>query len=159
MCGPNDLELRLVEAAVADANSGARWDLIDLQTRRPGRNPEELLLAKAADLAMSPITRDQLLSLALEHRAHILHPDRPVIDLDCCAPSRVVIAGRIFAKGAHHVSVVKALVTHVEERHARRLGHDARFDLLAQRLDQEAVLPEALSHHPDIRATTATAQR
>ena len=70
----DNIDLPVVDAAVADAVSAAQWERVDLQTRRPGQDPEDLLLAKAAELAMSPIARDQLMSATLEHGGLRLHP-------------------------------------------------------------------------------------
>ena len=39
----------------------------------------------------------------------------------------------------------------IEEEHARRLGREARFDLLPQRLLQDAMLQELFWDYPDIR--------
>lgn len=151
----NDISLRIVDAAVADAIAAAQWDRIDLQTRRPGQDPKDLLLAKAAELALSPIGRDQLMSAALEHGVQTFHPDRPLIDLDCCPGARSVIIDRVFALGPHKRSETENVVLAIEERHARRLGEDARYDLLAECLRQDAILQETLWSHPGIPASDA----
>ena len=49
MPNSNDISVRILDAAVADAIAAAQWDRIDLQTRRPGQDPKDLLLAKAAE--------------------------------------------------------------------------------------------------------------
>lgn len=146
-------DLRIVDAAVADAISTAQWERIDLQTRRSGHDPEDLILAKAAELAMSPIARDQLLSAALEHGSQRFHPDHPLIDVDCCSGERSVIIDSVFALGPHKGSETEAVVLAIEERHARRLRQDARYDLLAECLRQDAVLQEELWNHPGIPAS------
>ena len=151
----SDLSVRILDAAVADAIAAAQWDRIDLQTRRPGQDPKDLLLAKAAELAMSPIARDQLLSAALEHGVESFHPDRPLIDLDCCSGARSVIIDRVFALGPHQRSETESVVSAIEARHARRLCQDARYDLLAECLRQDAVLQEELWSHPGIPASDA----
>ena len=155
MPSSNRLDARIVGAAIAEAVSGAQWDRVDLESRRPGSAADELMLAKAAELAMSPLARDQLMSLALEHGAQHFHPDYPVIEVDCESEAREAVAQRIFALGPHKASETDAVVATVEERHSRRLCQDARFDLLADGLKQEAVLQEAFWDHPDIPADDA----
>lgn len=155
MPSSNRLDARIVEAAIAEAVAGAQWDRVDLESRRPGPTADELMLAKAAELAMSPVARDQLMSLALEHAAQHFHPDYPVIEITCGPEAREVVAQRILALGPHKASETDAVVTMVEERHSRRLCQDVRFDLLADGLRQEAVLQEALWDHPDIPAADA----
>lgn len=155
MPSSNRLDARIVGAAIAEAVSGAQWDRVDLETRRPGPAADELMLAKAAELAMSPLARDQLMSLALEHGAQHFHPDYPVIEVDCESEAREAVAQRIFALGADKALETDAVVATVEERHSRRLCQDARFDLLADGLRQEAVLQEAFWDHPDIPADDA----
>lgn len=153
MRNSSNIDLRIVDAAVADAISTAQWERIDLQTRRPGQDFEELLLGKAAELAMSPVARDQLMSAALEHGAERFHPDHPVVDVDCCSAERSVISDRVFALGPHKASETEAVVLTIEEHHSRRLRQDARFDLLAECLRRDAVLQEALWNHPGIPAS------
>lgn len=148
MWNSNKRETRLVEAALSDAVSAARWERIDLETRRPDCAHREWILAKASELAMSPIARDQLLSLALEQSAESGAMNDPLIDIDCASRERALIAKRIFGLGAHKAAETEALVRAIEERHSRRLGPDARFDLLPQYLEQDAVLHESLWDHP-----------
>lgn len=148
MWNSNKRETRLVEAALSDAVSAARWERIDLETRRPDCAHREWILAKASELAMSPIARDQLLSLALERSAEGGAMNDPLIDIDCANRERALIATRIFGLGAHKAAETEALVRAIEERHLRRLGPDVRFDLLPQYLEQDAVLHESLWDHP-----------
>ena len=148
MWNSNKRETRLVEAALSDAISAARWERIDLETRRPDCAHREWILAKASELAMSPIARDQLLSLALEQSAEGGAMNDPLIDIDCASRERALIAKRIFGLGAHKAAETEALVRAIEERHSRRLGPDACFDLLPQYLEQDAVLHESLWDHP-----------
>jgi hypothetical protein len=54
----------VLEAACAEAFAAARWDQAELSTRWPGVEASALILAKAAECALSPIARDQLLSVA-----------------------------------------------------------------------------------------------
>lgn len=155
MRSSNNLEMRMVDAAVSEAVAGAQWERVDLESRRPGLSPDELMLAKAAELALSPVARDQLMSLALEYGAQQFHPDYPVIDLNCCADERELISRRILAMGPHKASETEDVVEAVETRHSRRLRHNVRFDLLAEGLKQDATLQETFWNHPDIPATDA----
>lgn len=151
----NELGLQIVDAAVAGAVSAAQWERIDLQTRRPGQDAEELLLGKAAELAMSPIGRDQLLSAAVERVFQGFHQDHPLIDVDCCSAERSVIMDRVFALGPHRGSGTESVVLAIEERHAGHLSQDARYDPLAECLRRDAVLQEELWNHPGIPASDA----
>lgn len=155
MRSSNSLDIRIAKAAVIEAISAAEWDRIDLQTRRPRSASEELMLAKAAELAMSPVARDQLMSLALEQRSRLVSAEPSLIDVDCCVRERSLITDRILTLGPHRASDTNAVVQEIEERHAKRLRQDARFDLLAECLRQDAVLQEAFWNHPDIPATDA----
>ena len=152
MPGLDSLDTRLVEAALDEAVSGARWERIDLETRRPDSAHADLMLAKAAELVMSPVARDQLMSLALERVGQDRHAEGPLIDLDRAASERAFVAKRVFALGPHRAADTEALVLGIEARHATRLRHDACSRLIAQCLEQEAVLQEALWDHPDIPA-------
>lgn len=149
----NDRGLRIVEAAVADAISQAQWERLHLETQLPGQEFDDRLHVKAAELAMSPIARDQLMSVALAHGAFRCRPKQPLIDVDCCSGERIAIIDRVVALGPHKASKTRAAVALIEKRHARRLGHDARFDLLSECLRQDAVLQEELWNHPAIPAT------
>lgn len=143
---------RLVQAAVAEAISTARWERIDLETRRPDSTHSDLMLAKAAELAMSPLARDQLMSLAFERFGHGHQPDGPLIGEANAADERARVASQVFSAGPHKAADTEALVLAVEARHAARLRQDACSRLLAQCLEQEAALQEALWDHPDIPA-------
>ncbi len=144
---------RLVEAAAAEAVSAARWERIDLETRRPDCVHRELILAKAAELAMSPVARDQLMSLALERSAEDGLLDGPLIDVLCACGDRARIVERIVSLDAPPSSDTDALVLAVEERHARHLRPRMRTDLLSHRLEQDAALQESLWDHPDLPAS------
>src|SRR5690606_7619789 len=148
MRSSNSLDTRLVEAALTDAVSAARWERIDLETRRPDYAHREMILAKAAELAMSPVVRDQLLSLALERSVEDGLLDGPLIDVQAACGERALIATRVFGLGPRKASETDALVLAVEERHSRHLQPKGRVDLLSQRLEQDAVLHETLWDHP-----------
>lgn len=148
MRNSNRLETRLIEAALADAVSVAQWEWIDLASRRPDCSHREWILGRAAELAMSPIARDQLLSLALERSAEGGAVNGPLIDLGCACGERTLISKRIFGLGPHKAAETEALVRAIEERHSRQLGSDSSFDRLPEHLEQDAVLHESLWDHP-----------
>ncbi len=152
MQSSSSFDRRLIEAAVAEAVSGARWERIDLETRRPDCTHSDLMLAKAAELAMSPVARDQLMSLALERVGQGQQTDAPLIGEADAAGDRARIASRVFALGPHKAADTEALVLALEARHAARLRQDVCSALLAQCLLQDAALQEALWDHPEIPA-------
>ena len=147
-----DSDATLLEAAAAEAVSAARWERVDLEACRPGGAHVYLIMAKADELASSPIGRDQLMSLALA--AGVRNSDAAGLLVGSSAPpaERAVIAERLFKLGRHSAAETKALVVQIEERNVRRLGDDARFDLLPQRLRQDAALQKSLWNHPAIPA-------
>ena len=95
------------------------------------------------------------MSLALEQRSQLISAGPSLIDVDCCVRERSLITDRILTLGLHSASDTNAVVQEIEERHAKRLRQDARFDLLAECLKQDAVLQEAFWNHPGIPATDA----
>lgn len=142
----------LLAAVSSEALCAARWERIDLQTRRPDMAHDELLLARAAELAMSPIGRDQVMSLALEHVVRDAAVDVSLLEGSPPGDERARIAKRVFECGPRRAAETEALVAQIEETHARRLGREARLDLLAERIGQEATLQERLWDHPAIPA-------
>lgn len=151
----NRLDTPPLEAALADAVSAARWERRDLEARRPTWIHHELMLARAAELAMSPLARDQLMSLALERQTQSGPPGRSLIDPDPSARDRDRIAGRVFALGPHKGSETDAFVRTVEGQHSKRLRESGRFGGLARSLELDAVLQERLWNHPGIPASDA----
>jgi hypothetical protein len=148
MRNSNRRDTRLVEAALADAVSAARWDWIDLSTRRPDCAHREWILGRASELAMSPIARDQLRSIALERSAEGGALNGPLIDISCASQDRALIAKRIFGLGPHKAAETEDLVRAIEERHSRQLRADASFGRLPELFEQDAVLHESLWDHP-----------
>lgn len=142
----------LLEAAASEAISAAWWERVDLEARRPGEGHAELILDKAAELAFSPIGRDQLMSLALEKGVRDPGGPEPLVETSVPPAERMVIAKRVFQHAPHRTSETEALVARIEKRNARQLGHDTRYDLLPQRMRQEAALQEVLWDHPAIPA-------
>ena len=140
----------LLDAACAEALAAARWDEAELSTRWPGAEARALLLAKAAECALSPIARDQLLTLAIERVIDGV-PDGSLLGVEADG-ERTEIARAVFALGPHRSSDSDALVAAVEERHARRLERRASATRLASGLREDAALQEALWDHPGIPA-------
>ena len=102
---------------------------------------------------MSPVGRDQLMSLAIEHGLRDAPADAPLVEISVPAAERTRIATGVFERAPHRASETDALVVRIEEDHAFRLGREARFDLLPGRLRQEATLHELLWDHPAIPAS------
>lgn len=142
----------LLQAAASEAISAAWWDRLDLEARRPGEAITDLILGKAAELAFSPIARDQLMSLALMTGVRDTDGTKVLIETSVPPAERAIIAEGVFRQGPHKASDTDALVAQIEERNTRDLDHDARFDLLPQRIRQDAALQELLWDHPDIPA-------
>ena len=149
MCASDTM---LLEAAASEAICAAWWERVDLEARRPGEGHADLILGKAAELAFSPIGRDQLMSLALEKGVRDPGGPEPLVETSVPPEERAVIAKRVFRHAPHHTSETEALVVRIEERNARQLGRDTRFDLLPEWMRQEASLQEILWDHPAIPA-------
>lgn len=66
-------------AIAAAVLAKARWEAGDLLSRRSHESAIELLLAHAAELALLPDARDQLLSAALSEAAHDVSTGRTVL--------------------------------------------------------------------------------
>lgn len=64
-------------SALVAALAAARWHVADLASRRPRDLVPDLLSGRAAELALSPMAADQLLSLALDAAAADLAAGRP----------------------------------------------------------------------------------
>lgn len=149
---PPDKARVLLDAACAEALAAARWDEADLSTRWPGVEAGSLMLAKAAECALSPIARDQLLSLAIERVIDDRDPTAPLLQPEAEVDRRAEIARLVFALGPHRSSETEALVRSIEERHAHRLEDRAPPARLAIFLRDDAALHETLWDHPDIPA-------
>lgn len=148
---------KILEAACAEALAAARWDEADLATRWPGDEARALLLAKAAECALSAFARDQLLSVAIERVVGHADRETPLLDGTTDPGERAEIARQTFALGPHKASETDALVALVESRHAPRLGGGTASDRVAACfLREDAVLHELLWDHPDLPADPHT---
>ena len=134
----------LLEAAASEAISAARWERVDLEARRPGEAHTDLILGKAAELAFSPIGRDQLMSLALVKGVRDPDSAGPLVEPSVPPAERAAIAERVFRHAPHRASETEALVLRIEERNTRRLASNSRFDLLPLGIRQDAALQEVL---------------
>jgi hypothetical protein len=143
---------RILDAACAEALAAARWDQADLSTRWPGPEAGPLLLAKAAECALSPVGRDQLLSLAIERVLGEDDREARLLDWETDPDERARIARQVFAFGPNRASETDALVELVESRHARRVHGRTAPTRLAAHLREDAVLHEVLWDHPGIPA-------
>lgn len=141
-----------LDAACAEALAAARWDEADLSTRRPGADVSALLLAEAAECALSPLARDQLLSLAIERVVDRGDQDGPLLGREVDADACAAIARQVFALGPNRASATDALVESIEGRLLHRLGDETGPWRLAASLREDAELHEMLWDHPAIPA-------
>ena len=139
-------------AACADALAAARWDQADLATRWPGVEARALLLAKAAECALSALARDQLLSLAIERVVYQPERESGLLEGAPDASVRAAIAKRVFALGPNKASETDALVTLAEGRHGQNLHGRAAPESLSARLREDAALHELLWDDPRVPA-------
>jgi hypothetical protein len=112
---------RLLAKAVRGICAEARWEALDLTTRRGPALACDLLRGHSAECAGSPSGRDQLLGLALDQAAAALRqqgPAPPDIDLSSfLAPRRIhaAVEARIRVRSEHlRVSGSDALRRHAE---------------------------------------------
>ncbi len=152
MTSLSDSSAGLLAAASAVARGAARWERFDVETRRPAAESRELLLARAAELALSPIGRDQLLSLALEQGIEATGAVDLLARVPAPAPEREGIAQQVFALAPRRSSESASVVLELEARHVRSLGADGWPDCVPACLRQEALLHEVLWDHPAIPA-------
>ena len=153
MWDSNNFDARPLETALAEVAVDALWEYRDMKARRPNWAHHELILARAAELAVSPLARDQLMSLALERQTQNGPPGRPLIKTDCSTEERDQIAGRVFRLAPHKGSDTETFVQSVEARHSQRIRRGAQLARLAQDLEKNAVLQEMLWDHPGIPAS------
>src|SRR6187455_3149703 len=87
----------LLSRAVARALAVARWEVADLVARRSRELAPDLLQGRAAELALSPVAADQILSLVLDQAAADIRKGRPplvdAVVLDGPSPDDVARLG------------------------------------------------------------------
>jgi hypothetical protein len=145
---------RLLAKAVRAICAEARWEAVDLTTRRGRALACDLLRGHSAECAGSPSGRDQLLGLALDQAAASLRHQVPAptdIDLSSfLAPQRVhaSVEARIRVRSEHlRMSGSDALRRHAESTASsyRAAAPRRRGDrVMAELLREDAVLNRTL---------------
>lgn len=143
-----------VAGATVDALMAAQWQCADLLSRKSSTLAGELLRGHAAELASSPIARDQILSKALDAAAADLEADRAPLrdgaafffrDPPPCATAKLVVREQVF----RHHGVPGRASDDVAAELERRHRPDCRADHeLSARLADEARLHELLWDDP-----------
>lgn len=152
----------ILRRATYEALSEARWESCDVLSRRPSDLAPDLLRGHSAELATSPIARDQVLSIALEATARDLDEGRApsgegaLAFFKAAPPSEALrkpIRDSVLDLRPGPIAVEAAAATaELEERH--RVEAPDVFDLAA-RLKAEAELQEALWDDPRLPAEPA----
>jgi hypothetical protein len=150
---PDASESHVVAAALLGAFTEARWRRSDLLSRKPADLAPDLLRGHAAEMAFSPIGRDQVLSLALFAAANDLDAGRAPSDERAaflCAPApdesaRLTVRARTLSLSLAGASEARGVVEELERRH--RPECDGGF-ALSERLRNDASLHELLWDDP-----------
>ncbi len=147
-----------VASAAVDALMAARWQCAELLARKSSDSTRELLLGRAAELASSPIGRDQILSRALEAAAADLAAGRPPLQegaaffcrgRSSCCTARQIVREQVFRHTGVPGRASDAAAAELERRH--RAEGDADH-ALCERLAAEAHLHELLWDDPRLSA-------
>lgn len=159
---PDGRPVDLVAPAAVDALMAARWQCADLLARKSPDAARELLLGRAAELASSPIGRDQILSRALEAAAADLAAGRSPLqdgvaffcrDNSPCYTARQIVREQVFRHAGVPRRASYAAAVELERRH--RADGDADH-ALCERLAAEGRLHELLWDDPRLPADTHT---
>jgi len=162
MSAPDAALPDVVATAAIGALMAARWKCADLLSRRPPASVRDLLLGRAAELASSPIARDQILSRALDAAAGDVEAGRPPLDQGAaflfrepspCVRAREVVREQVFRHGCVPARASDDAATELECRVRAECpdGHE-----LSVRLAREAHLQEVLWDDPRLPAETHT---
>lgn len=149
---PPDPGPSLLRNLADEALREAWWERLEMSTRRPADLVPDLLRARAAELALSPIGRDQILSRAMDLIAERRREPSPV-DADVLfggSPTeeqRLAVRQRVFAAGAQPSFASSDAAARVEERHRRSLA-DGSAALISHALTFDAALHETLWDDP-----------
>lgn len=152
----------VVATAAIDALLAARWQCADLQSRRPPASVRDLLLGHAAELACSPIARDQILSRALEAAAADVGAGRPPLDGGAaflfregppCVTPRDTVREQVFRHGGVPACASDDAAAELERRVRAECPAEHELSL---RLAREAHLQEVLWDDPRLPAETHT---
>lgn len=139
----------VVASALVAALMEARWEVASLLSRHAPAEAAERLRGHAAELAMTPLGCDQVLSLALDAAAEDLENDRPPLREGVVSffppeapnPDVLELRSSVYAHGGAPAGNSGAVVAELVAR--RRL--EARTDVgLAHRLTADARLHERL---------------
>lgn len=150
---PDAPKSHIVAAALLGALTEARWRSGELLSRKSAELAPDLLRGHAAEMAFSPIGRDQVLSLALSAAADDLEAGRAPADeralfLRAHPPdesARAQVRGRIPVFNPAATREVRAVVEELE----RRCRPECRGDVeMSERLANEADLQELLWDDP-----------
>lgn len=150
---PDATKNHIIAAALLGALIEARWRSGDLLSRKSAELAPDLLRGHAAEMAFSPIGRDQVLSLALSAAADDLEAGRLPSDerasfLRAPGPddsARSGIRRRTILLGASGGSEARGVVEELE----RRYRPECRNELeLSGRLNEDAVLHDLLWDDP-----------
>lgn len=145
----------LMAPAVAAAVACARWEMADLVARRGRDLAPDLLRGRAAELALSPLAEDQILSVILDAVANQLEQGQESLGsptpLDGISPADRTVSVSI----ADQVSWLRSSPADeawVSELVARRRSLGLSATGLAARLAEDAGLQALLCHDPRIPA-------
>lgn len=147
-----------VAVAAVEALLAARWEVAELLSRRPSRVAADLLRGHAAELAMSALADDQLLSLALDRAAQDIEAGDPPLqagvpflldDSDGLAGARESVGGIVLQQPGEPAPTPVHLAAEIERR---LLDERPTPTELSDRLAAKARLQEALWNDPRLPA-------
>lgn len=158
---PDYAKAHIVAAAALGALTEARWQSSELLSRRSADAAPDLLRGHAAEMAFSPLGRDQVLSLALLVAADDLEGGRPpatAAELVLLEPgpddaARLEVRTRVLNSGLVPTAEARLAAEDLERRHRPECGSDLE---LSARLTAEANLHELLWDDPRLPADDRT---
>ena len=150
---PDYAKAHIVATAALGALTEARWQGSDLLSRRSAEAAPDLLRGHAAEMAFSPLGRDQVLSLALLVAADDLEGGRSpaaAAELVLLEPgpddaARLDVRTRVLNSGLVPTAEARRAAEDLERRHRPECGSDLE---LSTRLTAEANLHELLWDDP-----------
>jgi regulator of nucleoside diphosphate kinase len=150
-----------IAPAVSAADAAARWEMADLVARRGRDLAPDLLRGRAAELALSPLAEDQILSVVLDAVAIQLERGQkslPTSPLDGPSPADRTLSASMDDQVSwlHASSADEAWVS---ELVARRQSLGLSATGLAARLAEDAGLQALLCHDPRIPADAVLRRR
>jgi hypothetical protein len=152
----------VIASAAIVALMDARWESSDLLSRRAPQLTPDLLRGHAAELAASPIGRDQLLSIALDAAARDLDQGRSALangalflidDPSPEAEARTAVRNAALSQGGVPLAESQRVADDIEQRQRRECIEVRELSL---RLTAEARLQELLWDDPRIPADSRT---